>query len=1416
VLALQPLHIAYASKTALRSSTKSNLLKDRFYDLENIFLLTFVPGTPYILPRTENQIREKKVVRFLGGHMNQILSFCRIQRNLLHHLSFVCAVVLVIMISAGLAAQTAGEGAIQGTVLDSSGAAVPNAKITATNKATGTDTIRTASGAGVFTISPLLPGSYSLTVEASGFQALRQDNLTVNALQTLGINPVLTVGQTSETVNVSAAPPQLNTTNATVGLVMENETYGNLPLQMNNAQRDATAFASLAPGAQAGIRVPIVGGTGNYLGQLYIDGMPAQTINQQGDNRLVSQGISVDAVDQFQVVTSTPPAEYSGAGALNFTVKSGGNKYHGQASYFFRNTVFDTWGFTQKWQQQPGINPATGVAYPTCSPVATTTSIGGQTITNAPRAGCQPKGAEHQGELSLSFGGYVPHTGKKVFFFLAYDKFHSRRAANPALFTIPTPLMIQGDFTELNGGVGTGGLSGTGTNNKPLIFDPTSNSCSGNTCTRQPFVGIKNGIPTNNVMPTSYLSPIAMKMASFMPPPSNPGALSNNYLGGYPTGFDNHATDWRVDWDVNSKHRLSTVGAMGAVHYLNNYTTNQTTATGSGVYGYLPLPYVAGTVANIFPKFYDAEWSWVVSNSIVNQAKYSYTRFIQPQKAATDGIQQYSPAAMGITNVPAGAASTNFPGTSFGQTGAATTTLTAWTQQGAAGSTQSVVPQTWTALDNLQWNKGRHSMTMGFTYEWQQTNVAAPVGPTGLVQLPFNSNSTAQYAANSSTLSPTSGISFASFMLGAVGNNGSSPPSLALQPVSELGGRYRLAAPYFSDNWKVNSKLTLDLGIRWDYFSPYHEVKDRWSYLNPNITNTATGTPGMLQFAGNYGGAGVSCNCRTPVQSYWKNWGPRVGLVFAADDKTIFRAGAALVYSQAGGVGGRAGAYQGTGQIGFNVNANATPESTTGISAGPSFYLNNGSTFTAKGIANTDLLGKGFVYPAPPAQTAASQLLQTGNYLSSGKLVTASSVSFADPYISGRAPEFVFYNFGIERSLTQNMTISVNYVGDQAHFINPSGQNARGYWTNQLNPGYLAGLGNVTNVAGNAPILISAATSANVAKAKQAMPGVSVPAFFQAAADANPNSSVLTLAQGLTTFPQYSGVSDLWGANTSNVTYHSFQLMVLQRMSHGLSFNINYTYAKNIGDDGTFRSGYNIPAAALSGGGRDWHQNRIDRSWTVVSAPQIVHAFGVYQLPFGKNGIGANSWAARTFAGGWTVSGIYSYSAGAPIAVTASVCQANNFPLQGQCMPDLVPGATNARINGSYGASPNGTSACNLGIGPGCTVPVKYIDSTQFKNPQNVSTPGSPIYLIGNAPRTAPLQLRGPGTQNLDAAAKKSFNLPKEIGTFVFEVDCINVWNKVTFSAPPAIFGNANFGQISSVSGTPGSRDFQFAGHINF
>ena len=252
------------------------------------------------------------------------------------------SVVLALAICLGwaatqAAAQTAGEGSIVGTVKDSTGAVIPNATVTATNDATGIATTRISSSAGFYTISPLPPGTYTIQVTAHGFKTLVQENVVLDALQTLAFNPVLTVGAATQTITVTAAPPVLETEDATLGLTMENETYANLPLQMNGTQRDPTAFGVLTPGAQAannGGRLPIIGGTGSYLGQLYLDGMPAETVSQQGDNRLVSLSMDLDAVDQFQLVTSSPPAEYMGAGAENFTMKSGGTKYHGQVSDF--------------------------------------------------------------------------------------------------------------------------------------------------------------------------------------------------------------------------------------------------------------------------------------------------------------------------------------------------------------------------------------------------------------------------------------------------------------------------------------------------------------------------------------------------------------------------------------------------------------------------------------------------------------------------------------------------------------------------------------------------------------------------------------------------------------------------------------------------------------------------------------------------------------------------------------------------------------------------------------------------------------------------------------------------------------------------------------------------------------------------
>ncbi|HEV2278087.1 MAG TPA: TonB-dependent receptor [Acidobacteriaceae bacterium] len=1252
-------------------------------------------------------------------------------------------------------AQTGGEGSIQGTVTDSTGAVISGATITATNVGTNVATVRTSSSAGFFSVSPLPAGTYRVTVSATGFDKLVQDNVVVNALQIRALNPVMKVGEASQTVTVTAAPPVLDTQDATLGMTIENETYSNLPIQVNGQQRDPTAFAVLTPGAQGGTRLPIIGGTGNFLGQLYLDGMPAETINQQGDNRLVSQNVNLDAVDQFQVLTSTPPAEFMGAGAENFTMKSGTLQYHGQVSDFIRNTIFDTWGFTAKG--------------------ATMKNAAGQTV-------AAPKPSEHQNEISATLGGKVPHTANKLFFFVAYDNYMERLGPNYTLYTIPTTLMRSGDFTELGG-----------KNNSPVIFDPTTTTCAGSTCTRAPVMGIKNGVPTANVIPANELSPITQKMQSFLPAPSN-SALSNNYLGGLPRGFNNHAIDWHVDFNVSEKHRISMIGAMGAVNYLNNY--------GNPL---LPLPYTGGDLANIWPKDYVLSDTYTFTPNIVNQIKFSYTRFFQKIENATQGLTKFEPAAFGITDLPPNhaQAAEEFPEESFGGNTGVGTAQTQWTGYGNAVSTQLTTPNNYAATDNLQWVKGKHSLTFGLTYEWEEINNANPSTYSGVLQLPFDVFPTAQFDSGTSISSnPKTGYSYASFLLGAVGGS----PSLGLQPVSELGGRYHVISPYVQDSYKLTKNLTLDLGLRWDYLPPYHEEHNRWTFLNPSLTNAITGTPGELQFAGSWGGPGVSCECTTPVKTYWNNWGPRVGLAWQIGQKNVIRAGYAQVFTQAGGVGGRGGAANGTGTTGFNMSAIAPAEVNSGPGAGPSFYLNDSPYFKAIGRANTDLFGPGFNYPAPPTPSVAAQTLNTGFYVDSGgKFHSANSVGYADPYFSGRAPEIEMFNFGVERAITNNMTLAVNYVGNESHFIVNSGTtggNPRGYWSNELDPVYLATLGPVADSTGKTPLLSAPATAANVAILQKYFPSANAPAFFVAAAS---KSSTATIQQMLVHFPQYSGVSDTWG-NVSNFSYNSLQATLQKQMGHGLSFNVNYTFAKNVGDDGTFRSGFNIPAAAISGGGHAWKQDRIDRSLTADNNTHLFHAFGVWQLPFGAGHIGNNSRPVRWVAGGWQFSSIYRYTSGNPIAVTTTGCVSSI----GQCMPDLNRSLTgSARINGSWGKGPNGYQAASLGK-------VQYINPDAFTTPQNVSTVGKE-YLIGNAPRTHAYNLTGPSDWDWDAGLRRTFPIHEKVN-FVFEADCIDVTNHVNFDMPSSgnrtwSAGSTSFG---TVTGASGNRDWQFAGHINF
>jgi hypothetical protein len=1311
------------------------------------------------------------------------------------------AAAILLLLAVHAFAQTGGQGALEGTVTDPTGAAIPGATVTAIDQASNVSTVRKSSGAGLYSITPLIPGVYTITVQATGFQALTQKNIEVNGLNVTGLNLKLAIGSADQTITVTEAPPQLQTTSATLGAVITQDTYESLPIVMNNQQRDPTALTTLAPGAQGGARTPIFSGTGNYLAELYVEGVPVTTSNQQGDNRIVANGIPVESVEQLQIQSSAPSAEYQGAGAVGFTIKSGGSKYHGQIVDFVRNTAFDTWGFAGNQQTYSSVVNGVSVAVPTGKPV------------------------EHQNEISASAGGPIPFTRGRGFFFANYDQFHGRQGVNPAVFTIATPLMTQGDFTELNcslqanpSGCYGVGLTGTATaaagttnnDNPAVIFNPLTNACTGSTCTRQVFQSSKNGVLTNNVIPSSYISPISQYEQKFLPTPNVAGAgIVNNYQQGGVSGYDNHEYVFKLDYDLPHAGRLSYFFAHGV---------RQSVGYGAA----MPLPYTSGIVSFISPTTMVLEHSIAIGSHMVNQFKFGFTRFPGGSNSPTYGVSSaYTATAAGITGLPAGQASGAFPGSAFSTTTAYPTTITPFTENGAADASSVTTPDAYTLIDNYQWSIGKHNMTFGVQAQELQDNAVSQISPSGIYTQTFSGAGTSNYAGTSLSTTNT-GFSYASFLLGAVQSAGTSVPLVA-----ETGGRYQPISPYFQDDWKVRPNLTVNLGVRYDYLPPYHEVHDNYSFFNPNGTNPVTGNLGVLEYAGNRGAA-ISCQCRTPINTYTKNIGPRLGIEYSPDPKTVFRAGFAIVHSRGGGVGGRAGDSGGTGQTGFGSSIIFPTAVGTGATAGPSFYLNNSAAFQAAGVANTNIGGPGYSIPAPTLPSAAGLATNVGNYLNSAGAYVApgGAPGYADPYLAGRAPTFNFYNFSMQKVLTQNMTLTLTYSGSQSHFV--AGAGVPGFWSGQLDPQYVAILGSTLASDGVTNILNAPATPANVAIVQAALPSFQLPyANYSSTA-----STTGSIGRALRPYPQYSSPPSATYDNIANISYNAFQLVLQQREFKGISFTVNYTYSRNVGDDGTTRSAFAVPAAVSSAGVPLAGNNRADRDLVATDLPENLNIYGVVKSPFGKGKIGGDHFLVRALAGGWQLASIFTYASGTPILITGSGC---STPSAGTCMPDIAPGRKNSiRMNGGFGGP--GVTYANYSTTP-------YLDTTAFQSlnffPVTAAAQAknaTPITKIGDSPRSS-LNLWAPSHYNDDAAVQRSFNVVGERMKLIFRADCFDVSNKVTFSIPQTqavattlatktgsgtVYtagspipqtGSPSFGRLTSFSG---NRRFQFSARITF
>jgi hypothetical protein len=1042
----------------------------------------------------------------------------------------------------GLLAQS-NYGGVRGLAKDAQGAVVAGATVTLTDEGTGIARTAVTSGAGEYIFNAVDPGTYSVTISIANFRKITQNNVIVTTGVTATVDVTLVVGAADQIIEVDAQTPLIDTASASNGQTFDEQKLQTLP----NMGRNPFLFSKLDNNVtftgdprfvrfqdQSGSSaLSIAGGptgTNNYL----LDGIPIT----DSTNRAVIIP-SLEATQEMKLQANTFDAEMgrTGGGMFNTTLKSGSNTYHGTLMGLTRQT---------NWTANTWTNNHTAYL------------VNGAIV--APQT---PRQAAEWYSYAGSLGGPVriPWLNKgvdKTFFWIAEEGYRQRSPLTsgntPGIF--PTTLERAGDFSQ------TCVKTTSGTCTKYLdIFDPYA---GGSTRTVRVHA-IKNGVDTPNVIPAAYINSIGKAIVAAMPVPnvsttdySQQTTYGNDTLGDRADEFsaklDHQVTKW---WAASASYLHYGSKEPSGNRFQNAY------ATSTLLYRKVDAININSTFTLSPTLVVTSGWGF---NRFPNESNYVHTGFDQTSLGFTPAYVNALPAK-------------DFP----------TITMSGGTTSILGGSDSG--PSDYfsrSAVFGIAKSRGTHSLKAGYVFRSISNAIWSKSSGNGAFTFNGQYTSNNGQVATRSTSATNGGSDVADVLLGV--------PISATVTVSpdkfQFNTHYH--AVYVQDDWRMNQRLTVNLGLRYEYEQGFHEAQN---HLTVGFDPLAAYTIGGKSFRGGamYAGTSGYKNYTSAYNPF--KLAPRLGFAYGVTSKTFFRGGFGVFFAPSS----------------FSATSTYSPGYAATTSYAPTVSA------TAQQTAGFSPLGN-FTATYP-----SGILSPSGN--SAGTAVGAGgSLSFVDP--NRRSPFVYQYSSDLQQELPYGFALKIGYVGAHARNL------ANSFNLNQLQDRVRSTLGY--------PAGGTCTTGVNCLN-----DSVTNPVYVSSTANGVLKSTSVSRAQSLLPYPQFTSIT--YASSLGGSSYNSLAVKLQKRVSQGLTMMATYTWASSW--DNLWGASSSLTTSST--GPQDTANLGAEWARSTTGIPRRATINGTYELPFGR---GRKYLAASRLldilVGGWNYNHVLIVQSGSPLSVT--------------------------------------------------------------------------------------------------------------------------------------------------------------------